>query len=919
MNPTHERMDEVFDALRSPAEAVLARHGITLNKPGNKGWRNMSRCPWCGHDNNFQCGIAEKQANNGWTHSVNCMHMHDSPTGEANPHYADFLAALGEISDEEAHWVKNHKRTATSPAAGYKPRSIQTISTVSTVNTIPTRRIVPEPERPLGFMNEDNNLRARKRLRDNADAMNYLLTVRGFTLKTIERFKLGLSESYVKDDLEVHASALAAPLIGFDGRFYKKYVNYVIPGVTVDNRQKPQRAWSPGNARAYYNGRTQGKPWLFICDGLKDVWALSQFLEGSDLDASLVVASSTNGGQGVPEDWRTPEFWEQWENVFFGHDNDAPHKLTGRRAGDEHALALAKIADREVLRVTPPVVKDWNDWTLVGHRIEEFKALLEAAELIQTVEPIQDDDGQSQGRFSANPIAIVGAFNEGYLYEAVRTLVRTLDEDTGEMVERYDTVVVRSDRTTHRVKAMPAPKGTAEHNIVRRLSPDGTMIAGALEPNPNLTWRWDSIQSWLNGKDRTPPLSRLVQRIEDHLRGSVWLPHTDDYAILACAAVASFVQQVFDAVPLILVTGAAGTGKSELGMAMKSMGANSKNVLGVISAATMARFIDATRGLVVIDDLEEISGVKDQTFGDLIQTLKLSYKKATAQKMVTEMKNGKAIQRNFNFFGIKIISNTQGADSILGTRMLTIQTRHMPKGVIIQKELLMSPEALDDLRDQLHCWAFSSVSAVYEAYQAIFPNKTGRQEEISAPLRVIAALSGSEAISQSLERALERQIKVKKNPDSPEDLLKESLTFILRRSIERDGVIPTWVTITQVMMEMRTLVDDNYGKEFTTSLASIEKPEWVGRHLRQVYAEDANALQARTNMYGKGLRAYQLSSEFISSVMEQITQESPDVAAQTLSTSKDFKSFCSGCSGCPYRNRCDMQAEREKSEDRKST
>lgn len=905
-SPTRLRLDEIYALLREPVESVLARYGIqTRSKSGGK-WKNLSSCPWCNHGpDNYQCGVLETPGGGGYLHAVRCMHPHHSPTGEEAPHYADFLAALGAVTNEEARHVKEARST------------INTVRNVSNVRTLSSRPPTPGPE--LALMNDEFNAKGRRRLRENKTAMAYLTGVRGFLPATVEQFKLGLSEPYVKDSVTIHAHALAAPLVGFDGRFYKKYVNYAIPKVTEDNREKPQKAWSPGPARAYYSGDCRQKPWVFICDGLKDLWALSQLLKGSELDESLALTSSTNGGQGFPAEWKSPEFWTKWGKVFAGHDNDRPDPLTGKCAGDEHALALARVSERDVLRVSPPAFKDWNDWLLAGHTIEDFRLLLEQAEALQVEPSIQNsDDGVSEGRFSANPVSIVGSFHNGHLYEAVRIVRRDIDRETGELLEQYETVVIRSDGTEHYVRKMPAPKGTSESNVIRRLYPDGTLLSMEPEPNPNLTWAWESIQAWRDGKGSTTELGVLLRRITTHLRGSVWLPYSDDYTILACAVAASYVQQVFDAVPLLLVTGAAGTGKSELGLSMKSMGANSKNVLGVVSAATLARHIDATRGLVVIDDLEEIANSKDTAFGDIVQSLKLSYKKSTAMKLVTEMKNGKALPRQFNFFGIKVINNTRGADAILGTRMLIIQTRPMPKGLRLDHETTMTPDALDELRNCLHTWAFSSVKDVVSSYQAIFPNKSSRQEEISAPLRVIAALSGDEAVRQSLERALEKQSKSKKDPDSPEEILAEAVRNIVRRSIERTGMVQTWVTVTQVMLEALSMVDNNYGKEFTTSLSAIEKPEWIGRTIRQVYAKDPNNLSARTNMYGKGLRAYELSDEFISDVVGQLEKESPDLFRLPLKSTSDFKAFCAGCPTCPYRNRCDMQSEREKSEARKS-
>ena len=70
-------------------------------------------------------------------------------------------------------------------------------------------------------------------------------------------------------------------------------------------------------------------------------------------------------------------------------------------------------------------------------------------------------------------------------------------------------------------------------------------------------------------------------------------------------------------------------------------------------------------------------------------------------------------------------------------------------------------------------------------------------------------------------------------------------------------------------------------------------------------------------MFGKGLRAYQLSTEFLNEVMKQIFSDSPDLP-NDMPHSNDFKAFCSGCGTCHYRNKCDMQAEREKSDGKRT-
>lgn len=157
------------------------------------------------------------------------------------------------------------------------------------------------------------------------------------------------------------------------------------------------------------------------------------------------------------------------------------------------------------------------------------------------------------------------------------------------------------------------------------------------------------------------------------------------------------------------MNGAAGTGKSQTGVAMANICCNG-SVIGQVSAASAARHIDAARGFVVFDDLEGIAskGGKDGQFNELVQALKVSYNKHTAEKIWTDVKTMKT--QRLNFYGVKLISNTAGVDDILSTRMLRIQTRHIPdseKGLI--KTLVAEDyRKIHNLRQELHAWAFKN-------------------------------------------------------------------------------------------------------------------------------------------------------------------------------------------------------------------
>lgn len=892
-----ERQKAVLDLLKGSAEPLFALHGIQVQRREKAGavYLNLSSCPWCGHGEagnpNFQCGVRESPGSNGgFMHSYKCQHPHHAVDGDDTPHYADVLAQLGALSTAEASWVKNLRTELDRQA-----------------NQVKVQHSASE----LRAANPVFKDRLNRRLLANQAALNWLQKTRGFSPAVIDHFQLGLSEPYTpKGDSQVQTSdALAAPLLARDGKFYSKYVNYAVPGVTQDNRPKKLKAWSSGPARTYFSEKADNKKRIFLCDGLKDLWAIWDKMRGTPLANELLLVSSTNGGSGYPEEWKLPGFWDPWEMVYLGHDNDKPDPRTGKKAGDEHAKSVARMAMREMRRVWPMGYKDWNDFFLDGKTLDDFEQLLLNAYPLSLKELSNIAPGENEvGLHAALPVAVAGSFHNGHLYEAVEVLERTRDEETNSMLERYRTVVVRSDGTLHSTAVMPAPKGTRLNQLVHRLVPDGTMLDGPVKPSPYCSWHWQSVQAFVEGKAKQKGLGELLVKVRDHLRASVWLPFEDDYTLLGCTVVATYVQSIFDAVPLLLATGAAGTGKTALGIAMSEVCANSpKTAVGQISAASIARLIDQSRGFVVLDDLESIGGKRngDSQFDDLIQALKLSYNKQSAIKFWTNMKTNTL--EKLNFFGIKLINNTRGVDAILGSRMFKIATRKMPDGMALSSVGKLDPTQRFDLRNDLHTWAFMNAAAVSQTYAVVFPNKTSRADEISAPLKVIATLAGDAALNRSLEHALMRQERNDVLSETTEQIAQEALEHIIQRSYEERGVVRTVVTITELMMRMALLVDTNFGKNSTTDLSDIENPEVVGRIVKQTFAK-SGAQQIRVQLHGKFLRAYPLEEQIVEKALLKLDPKLRLAGTQRIADPKDF---CQGCSSCDYRYRCEMRAAKE--------
>jgi hypothetical protein len=352
----------------------------------------------------------------------------------------------------------------------------------------------------------------------------------------------------------------------------------------------------------------------------------------------------------------------------------------------------------------------------------------------------------------------------------------------------------------------------------------------------------------------------------------------------------SFVYQVFEAVPLLIVRGDKGTGKSELGDAIARVSCNA-TVIGQGSAASVIRLMNEARGLVVLDDLESIGRVLEGTsFGDINQMLKLGYKKRTGQKAITD-KNGKTTV--FDFYGPKIINNTRGVDSILGSRMIHIQTRHIPDALRDVVSLTGSEEdELIQLRNELHIWGMTNARIIHECYVRLVNSKRDRRSEIAAPLLAIAELTGDAKIRSSFEAALERQFVRRRQVDNPIDLLREAISNCIGAgATER-------LSSFQILLELRLLAEESPEHLLGHEQVDWLQPEWVGYQLRSLRIRKAETKVGRNRLYGIVTRIYDLRDEYVRAVLHEI----PAAA----SARRGPLDFCEQavCSECRYEKVC---------------
>lgn len=551
-------------------------------------------------------------------------------------------------------------------------------------------------------------------------------------------------------------------------------------------------------------------------------------------------------------------------------------------------------------KINETVIDDMEDFPQDSSLKEEAEASLGVydVEINQEIEgELQvGDEIPSEGFHGYAPANVNNSFNRGFLYYPVQTIIAKMEGKGGEskLAEKIETVVIRSDRTMQRIiKSERLQEGDVGHDVIRLT--DGTLIHSPPKPNNHGSWKWEYIESFLNGETETPPLKDCLEIIHQHLKSRIWIPFEADYWLLATTAVCTYVQSIFDSVPLILLVGPAGSGKSELGAAMAEVSANA-TMIGQVTAPTMMRLIDESGGLCIIDDLESVgaNGKNGQKkFSDIAQVLKVSYKKSTATRMVTNPNTRKT--EVMNFFGVKIVSNTKGVDDILGSRMLQVHTRHIDP--LLMEEFKtrerFDEDTLDHLRNMLHTWAFENTSKIYQIYQSFSQHHGDRDTEISLPLRVIAKLSEDKDIIMALETALAAQKRRKNHHSNPSDMLKSVVDRLIKEGYRS-------IAITHIMLEMRRDMDPGYDIDYSKEMPGWSKQEWIGRKLRELDVVSDAALRKRVK--GKNLRFVTLKKNYINAVLAN--------SNGPFAKERAPESFCLECSNCSFKHhQCEIPLE----------
>jgi len=246
-------------------------------------------------------------------------------------------------------------------------------------------------------------------------------------------------------------------------------------------------------------------------------------------------------------------------------------------------------------------------------------------------------------------------------------------------------------------------------------------------------WEYSDIQAYLEGN--TPDPVEVYLETERLLDGYIDFRDEGTSDVLALWAMGTYLYPLFEAFPYMGLMGPKGSGKTKTLSIVAKLAFNAR-VSSNMSPASLFRVVQATRGMLGIDEAERLSNSKDPVAADLRLLLNAGYKRGSPA-IRCEGDDHKVVE--FEVYGPKMIASIRGLEDVLESRCILINMLRTagPKGNLVVSEY---GEGWARARHGLYCFALQHFTGVRDCYLrgAGAEGLNNRQAELWRPLLAIA-------------------------------------------------------------------------------------------------------------------------------------------------------------------------------------
>jgi hypothetical protein len=265
-----------------------------------------------------------------------------------------------------------------------------------------------------------------------------------------------------------------------------------------------------------------------------------------------------------------------------------------------------------------------------------------------------------------------------------------------------------------------------------------------LPPSVLARWSRQSLKAFLSARTRPPTPAEVYEAITEYLKRFVYHDDPRALSLLVLFTMASYLHSLFEALPLLLITGERATGKTRLVELLSELGFNGQ-LRGSLTPAALARHVQRDQPLLCLDEAEDLG--PSRRHQEIFRLLRAMYRRSGSR----EVCGAGGTSAVFNLFCPVILINIMGVDDALRDRIIEIQSTPRA-GSVDRFRLHEQRDTLQGLRDKLYHFACAYVGEVYEDYHtcpqvAVISDRT---EELWLPIFTLATVIDTTADAPGL-------------------------------------------------------------------------------------------------------------------------------------------------------------------------